>query len=218
MAALIVNLVLIVAVLVLIGVWAFTGARRRRQDRHRQTLERTLILQAFTGAAPASAATPAAAPGRDPGTSTVPAAGPRQLDPASVAALLDLLEGRRPQRRGLLASLVTSPRSIWSAGENAGQQIGRRAMGEELGGDGAQLHRAAAAELVDIHAHDPDDAQREYARYAAALGDPALAELYVRAAAYNAYTGHDQVRQIIEAITGSTPLPEVSDGHASIAS
>lgn len=215
MAALIVNLVLIAAVLVLLGVWAFTSAHRRRQDRRRHAEERTLILQAFTGAAPAQAASPT--PASALVTAADPAAGPQHLDAASIAALLDLLEDRRPQRRGLIAGLVTSPRSIWSVGENAGQQVGRRTMGEEPAGEGgAELYRDAAAELVDIHAHDPHDAQREYARYAAALSDPALAELYVRSAAYSAYADHAEVRQVIEEITGATQLPEVSDGPANI--
>jgi hypothetical protein len=80
----------------------------------------------------------------------------------------------------------------------------------------SELYRDAASELVDIHAHDPADAHTEYTRYAAAVGDPALAELYVRSAAYATYAEHDRVRQVLQDIIGGTRPPEVSDDDASI--
>ena len=138
MAALVVNIVLILAVLVLAAAWLVGAARGRRQGRRQHAEERKLIVQAF-------------------------------LDAASVATLLDLLEERRAPRR---AGLVNGPRGVWAAGARAGQQVGRRTLRErgtpasDDATTGPELYRAAAAELVDIHAHDPHDAQREYRRYA----------------------------------------------------
>ncbi len=136
MAEFVVNLVLIVAVLVPLLAWAFSSSRHRRADRRDHAADRRLILSAFTGAASAPSAQP------DPALTTAPrparssapvAAAPAQLDAASIAALLDLLEDRRPTRHGMIASLFTSPRSAWSAGAKAGQSAGRRTMGERTG-------------------------------------------------------------------------------------
>ena len=80
--------------------------------------------------------------------------------------------------------------------------MGQRADATEQAS--AQLVRAAAGELLDIHAHDPSAAHLEYRRYAAALGDPALAELYVRSAAYGTDAEHDQVRQVVEQIVAGS--------------
>jgi hypothetical protein len=216
MAALVVNIVLILAVLVLAATWLIGAARRRRHGRRQHAEERKLILQAFLGAAtpptpdPAQPAEPAAA--LAPSAAQPTAASPR-LDAASVAALLDLLEERRAPRRGVFAGMVNGPRGVWAAGARAGQQVGRRTMerhGTPAGDNattGPKLYRAAAAELVDIHAHDPHDAQREYRRYAAALADPAVAELYVRSAAYATYADHEQVRQVVEQITSVSQTP-----------
>jgi hypothetical protein len=82
--------------------------------------------------------------------------------------------------------------------------MGQRADATEQAGP--QLVRAAAAELLDIHAHDPSVAHLEFRRYAAALGDPALAELYVCSAAYGAYAEHEQVRQVVEQIVSGPQL------------
>jgi hypothetical protein len=71
---------------------------------------------------------------------------------------------------------------------------------------GAQLYRAAAGEILDIHSHDPSDDRLEYRRYADALGDPALAELYVRSAAYGTYAEHHQARQVSGEIIGRPQL------------
>ena len=103
--------------------------------------------------------------------------------------------------RGVVAGLVTSPRSVWSAGTRAGQTVGRRTMGEPHASDSSEpdseLYREAAAELVDIHTHDPADAHREYVRSAA-------------------YAEHDQVLRVVGDITGTACLPEVSDDAATI--
>lgn len=202
MAEFIVNITLIAAVLILLGIWA-VSASRRRADRREHAAERRLILAAFTGAAaPATLPEAAAEEGeiapatvrparRAARTSPPPAPLAQQpIDATSVAALIDLLENRWPARHGMIAGLFTSPRSVWSAGTRAGQTVGQRSMGDprqRAAADrdtGSGLYRDAANELVDIHAHDPADAHTEYTRYAAALGDPALAELYVRSAAY----------------------------------
>ena len=146
----------------------------------------------------------------------------QQLDPASIVALLDLLEDRKPARRGAFASLFTSPGSVWSAGARAGQSVARNTMGDPGRGEqsdetaGAQLYREAAGELVDNYAHDPADARVQYANYAAAIGDPAMAELYVRSAAYATYAGHDEVAQLVEDITGGEHGPDLSDGATTI--
>lgn len=233
MAEFVVNIALIVAVLLLLGIWAVSSRRHRRADRREHAAERRLILAAFTGAgAPAAdlepedadehdAAPVTARPGRRTGPPLAPAA-QQPLDATSVAALLDLLEDRRPARHGMIAGLFTSPRSVWSAGTRAGQSVGQRSMGEqgqrpaERSDTGSELYRDAATELVDIHAHDPADAHTEYTRYAAAIGDPALAELYVRSAAYAAYADHNQVCQVLADIIGGVQPPEVSDDDASI--
>ena len=144
MAEFVVNVVLIVAVLVLLIAWAVSASRRRRSDRREHAAERRLILGAFTGAGAAptvpveprddDAVTHAARSARcdtRPNSAAAPAA-PQRLDAACVAALFDLLEDRRPARRGVIASLVTSPRSVWSAGIRAGQTIGRRTIGEPV--------------------------------------------------------------------------------------
>lgn len=234
MAEFIVNVALIAAVLVLLVIWLVTATRRRRTDRREHAAERRLILAAFTGAAasPAEIAPADGEPGEQAtprparrAARTNPVAPPvtaQPLDAASVAALLDLLDDRRPARRGMIAGLVTSPRSVWSAGTRAGQSVGQRSMAEPQhhstgGGEtNSELYRDAASELVDIHAHDPGDAHAEYTRYAAAVGDAALAELYVRSAAYATYAEHDQVRQVLDDITGGGQPPEMSDDDASI--
>lgn len=236
MAEFVVNIALIAAVLVLLGIWAVSAHRRRSTDRREHAAERRLILAAFTRAAapsPAPSAGPEPTDDEDevapatvrPGrrgarTSATPAPVTQQpLDAASVAALLDLLEDRRPARHGIVAGLFTSPCSVWSAGTRAGQTVGQRSMGDprqRTGDTGTELYRDAASELVDIHAHDPSDAHTEYSRYAAALGDPALAELYVRSAAYATYADHDQVRQVLDDIIDGVQPPEVSDDDASI--
>jgi hypothetical protein len=212
MAALVVNVVLILAVLVLAAALLIGAARRRRQGRHQNAEERRLILQAFLGAA-ASTSTTAPQPLQPAEPAAAPKTGAVQrLDAESVAALLDLLEEGRPVRRGLFTGQVNGPRAAWAAGARSGRQVGRRTMGEraEPGTDdaaGPGLYRAAAAELVDIHAHDQYDAQLEYRRYAVALGDPALAELYLRSAAYATYPEHQQVRRVLEQITGTAQTP-----------
>ena len=216
MAALVVTIVLILAVLVLVVTWAVGGTRRRRQDRRQHAEERKLILQAFLGAASAA---PAATPETTAAAATTATASGQHLDAASTAALLDLLEDRRPARHGLFAGLVNGPRTIWTAAARAGQSVGRRTTGQRADGieeAGPELYREAAAELVDIHAHDPRDAHRQYRRYADAVGDPALAALYVRSTAYSTYAEHYQVRQVVEQITGTAQPPEVSDDPATI--
>ncbi len=233
MAEFVVNIALIAAVLVLLGIWAVSASRRRRADRREHATERRLILAAFTGAAAPSAepeladdevASTTVRHGRRAARTNPPVAPltPQPLDATSVAALLDLLEDRRPARHGMIAGLLTSPRSVWSAGTRAGQTVGQRSMGDprqrtaDPSDTGTELYRDAASELVAIHAHDPADAHAEYTRYAAALGDPALAELYVRAAAYATYADHDQVRQVLDDIIGGGQPPEVSADDASI--
>jgi len=233
MAEFVVNIALIAAVLVLLGIWAVSAGRGRRADRREHAAERRLILAAFTGAAAPDAlpepeddegeSAPATVrPGRRPTRTSPPAVAQQPLDAASVAALIDLLEDRRPARHGMIAGLFTSPRSVWSAGTRAGQIVGQRSVGDPrqrvaaAGDTGTELYRDAANELVGIHAHDPADAHTEYTRYAAALGDPALAELYVRSAAYATYAEHDQVRQVLDDIIGGVQPPEVSDDDASI--
>ena len=238
MAEFVVNIALIAAVLVLLGIWAVSSARRRRADRREHAAERRLILAAFTGAA-----APAAGPSFDDdqeededapatvrparrATRTSPPRAPlaqQPLDATSVAALLDLLEDRRPARRGMIAGLFTSPRSVWSAGTRAGQSVGQRSMADPhhrsdtpSAAAGGELYREAASELVDIHAHDPGDAHAEYTRYADAIGDPALAELYVRSAAYATYADHDQVRQVLGEILDGVQPPAMSDDDANI--
>ena len=216
MAALVVNIVLILAVLVVVVTWAVGGTRRRRQDRRQHAEVRKLILQAFLGAASAA---PAATPETTAPAATAATASGQHLDAASTAALLDLLEDRRPARHGLFTGLVNGPRAIWTAAAQAGQSVGRRTTGETPAVEevGPELYRAAAAELVDIHAHDPRDAHLQYRRYADAVGTPALAALYVRSTAYSTYAEHDQVRQVVEQITGTAQPPEVSDDAATIA-
>ena len=179
MAELVVNIVLILAVLVLLTASLIGASRRRRQDRRRHAEERRLVLQAFLGAAAAAPTEAAARPPSGP-TRAVSVAGSPQLDAASVATLLDLLEDRRPARRGLITGLISGPRGVWAAGARAGQHVARRTMGQRadpIEQAGPELYRAAARELLDIHAHDPYDARLEYRRYANALGDRALAEL-----------------------------------------
>ena len=228
MTELIVNLTLLLAVLVVAVTLVVGTGRRRRADRRRQNEERSLILQAFVGAA-AQPATPQAPPAvalvEAPATPTVAAADGQRppLDIESVAALLDLLEGRRPARRGLLTGLLNSPRTIWSAGETAGRQAGQRTMAGTRPGDegdvGAEPYRDAATELVEIHGHHPGDARQQYQRYAAALGDAALAELYVRSGAYNAYPDDPaRVADTVQEITQVAGDEEVSDAGAIIGS
>ena len=205
MAELVVNLVLILAVLVLLTASLIGATRRRRHDRRQHAEERRLILQAFLGAA----AKPSEAAPQPPSEATRAgsAAAPHQLDAASVATLLELLEDRRPARRGLFTGLVSGPRGVWAAGARAGQQVGRRTMTQRADGAaqaGPQLYRAAAGEILDIHTHDPSEARLEYRRYADALGDAALAELYVRSAAHDAYTEHHHARQVVEQIIGGS--------------
>jgi hypothetical protein len=215
MAALVVNIALILAVVVLVATCAVGGIRRRRQHRRQHAEQGTLILQAFLGAAAMSPGTPPA-PSGDPAPTGQPAA--PQLDAASVAALLDMLEDRRTARRGLFAGLVNGPHTIWAAADQAGQSVGRRTMGQTPAGEqvGPELIRAAAAELIHIHAHDPHAAQLEYRRYADAAGDPALAALYVRSAANSTHAEHDHLRKVVEQITGAAQPPEASDDAATI--
>ncbi len=205
MAELVVNIVLILAVLMRLTASLIGATRRRRQDRRRHAEERRLVLQAFLGAAAAAPTEAAARPPSDP-TRAVSTAGSHQVDAAFVATLLDLLEDRRQARRGLITGLISGPRGVWAAGARAGQHVARRTMGQHADpiGAGPELYRAAARELLDIHAHDPYGASLEYHRYADALGDPALAELYVRSAAYGSYAEHRQARQVVEQIVGGS--------------
>lgn len=228
MAEFLVNVALIAALLVLLIIWAVTAGRRRRADRREHAAERRLILAAFTAAAPQAEIaatedeTDEPAPPRPARRATTNPAAQQPLDAASVTALLNLLEDRHPARRGMIAGLLTSPRSVWSAGTRAGQRVGQPSMPRPQhhkaprGERAAELYRAAASELVDIHAHDPGDAHAEYTRYAAAVGDPALAELYVRSAAYATYPEHDQVHPVLQDIIGDPRPPDVSDDDASI--
>jgi hypothetical protein len=207
MAEFVVNIVLILTLLVLLTAALIGALGRRRRERRQHAEERRLILQAFL----AAAAEPTKAAPEPPGDATrmASAAVPHQLDAASVARLLDLLEDRRPARRGALTGLVSGPRGVWAAGARAGQHVVRRTLGQRADATeqaGPQLVRAAARELLDIHAHDPSAAHLEYRRYAAALGDPALAELYVRSAAYGTYAEHDHVRQVVEQIVSGPQL------------
>lgn len=203
MAQFVVNVTLIVALFLLLIVWAVSTSRRRRFARREHAEERRLILSAFTSAAgvrtevdddgddhdgePAASAAP---PPTRAGT-TPPHA--QQLDATSVAALLDLLEDRRPPaRRGMIAGLFTSPRSVWSAGTRAGQSIGRYTMGESEQGHhtrNSNLCREAAAELVDIHAHDPNDARRQY----------------------DAHADHNQVAQVVTDVTSAPAATDPQD-------
>jgi hypothetical protein len=216
MTELVVNIVLILAVLVLLTASLIGAIRRRRQDRRQHAEERRLIVQAFLGAA----AKPTEAVPEPPSEATraVSAiAPPQHLDADSVATLLDLLEDRRPARRGLFTGLVNGPRSVWAAGARAGQHIGGRTMGRRADGidetTGPQLYRAAAREILDVHAHDPRDAQLEYRRYTDAVGDPALAELYVRSAAHATYGEPDKARLVVEQITSADSSPRTDPTH-----
>ena len=219
MTELIVNLALLLAVLVVVVTLAIGGLRRRRTERLRQNDERSLILQAFIAAAPPPFAPSPAAAQPDvtpPAAVPNPVGQPSQLDVQSVAALLDLLEGRPPTRRGLARSVISSPRSIWSAGETAGRQAGQRTMAGSRPGpaDNAagELYRDAATELVEIFGYDPRDAHEQFQRYAAAIGDPGLAELYVRSAAYSAHPDNPStVSAVVHEITRSLRVQEVSD-------
>jgi hypothetical protein len=130
MAEFVVNVMLIGALLLLLIIWAVSAGRRRRHSRREHAEERRLILSAFTGAGATSTALSTV---EVEGPVTSPAAPAQLLDAVSVAALLDLLEDRRPARRGLVAGLFTSPRSVWSAGTRAGQHIGRYTIGEQNG-------------------------------------------------------------------------------------
>jgi hypothetical protein len=236
MAEFVVNLVLFAAILVLLLAWGLSSARRRRRARHEHREDRRAVLAALTGTLGPCAEDrhpdhaeldlAAADRGRPPLRAGEVGAGVAQLDQASLAALLDLLEERRRPRHGLISGLIASPRSVWSAGTRAGQTLAQRSTGATAdqpreAADGA-LYREAAAELVDIHAHDPADASRQYAHYAAAVGDPRLAELYLRAAAYASNRDHVDVRAVLDQITGATTQPdtppkkELSDGDASI--
>ncbi len=227
MAKFVVNVTLIAALLVLLVGWAVTATRRRRHARGEHAQQRQLILSAFTAAAGATPAVvddldnddlddtpPTGQPSRAAHSASVVPAPTRPLDAESIAALLDVLEDRRPIRRGAITGLFTSPRSVWSAGTRAGQSIPRHATGKPDRAEhvGAELYREAAGELVDIYAHNPDDARNQYASYAAAVGDPALAEIYVRSAAYATYADHSDVAQVVDEITRrATHPPEVSD-------
>ena len=237
MAKFVVNIVLLAAVLLLLIVWGIAAARRRRQARREHREDRRLILAAISGAAPTTTLdgddplddehddvpgdrqSRARATRRGPAGRTGSAA-VQQLDAESLAALLDLLEDRRPARRGLVAGLFTSPRSVWSAGTRAGQNAARRTMGEPDGAQqrsgGSALYREAAAELIDIHAQNPAAARREYTHFAAALGDPTLAQLYVRSAAYASYGDHDDIHDVVAEITAAAALrpPATSDRAA----
>jgi hypothetical protein len=127
MAALVVNIVLILAVLVLLATWAIGGIRRPRQDRRQHAKDRTLILRALFGVGTQASGTTTQPPTVETAPTGPP--GPQHLDGTSVAALLDLLDDRRPTRRGLFAGLVKGPRGIWDAGTRAGQNIGRHTTG-----------------------------------------------------------------------------------------
>jgi len=132
MAEFVVNVVLLVAVLVLLIAWAVNAGRRRRRERREHAAQRSLILAAVAAApvVPAVLSEDGEPTHTDVVGSSSPAVptAPGQADDASVAALLDLLEDRHPVHRGLLANLVTSPRSVWSAGARAGQSVGRRTV------------------------------------------------------------------------------------------
>jgi hypothetical protein len=227
MAEFVVNVTLIAALLVVGVVWAISASRRRRRARRAHAAQRRLILSAFTAAADR---TPAVLDDRDEdeviedlvdtvqrsrgGRVTSRGASrpvlPQQLDATSIAALLELLEHRSPGRRGAVRGLFTSPSSVWSAGARAGQSIGHYTTGvrdRSEQSDGAELYREAAGELLDIYVHDVDEARSQYASYAAAVGDHALAELYVRSAAYATYGEHGEVAQVVEEITRATIGP-----------
>lgn len=215
MTELIVNLALLLAVVVVIVTLTAGGIRRRRVDQRRQNDERSLILQAFVGAAAQppvpSTSHPTAQP--DVLTALQPAGQRPPLDVESVAALLNLLEGRQPARRGFVTSLTSSPRSIWSAGETAGRQAGQRTMAglrpAPANDIGVELYREAATELVEIHGHDPRDASEQYQRYATAIGDPSLAELYVRSATHHAHPDNpSHVATVVDEIIRLTRAQE----------
>ena len=73
-------------------------------------------------------------------------------------------------------------------------------------------HGPAATELVEIFGYDPRDAHEQFQRYAAAIGDPALAELYVRLAAYSAHPDNPStVTAVVDEITRSLRVQEMSD-------
>lgn len=221
MTELIFNLALLLAFFVVVVTVTVGSLRRRRADRRRQDDERSLILQAFVGAAtqPTTPSTPHLTAQSDvPPAAAVPtpARQRHQLDVESVAALLDLLEGRQPARRGLVSGLISSPRTIWSAGETAGRQAGQRTMAgirsRPADDISVQLYREAAAELVQIYSQNPRDAHEQYQRYAAVLGDPVLAELYVRSAAYAVHPYNpSHLATVVDEITRSVLAQEVSD-------
>lgn len=219
MAEFVMNIVLILAVLVLLVALLIGATRRRHRERRQRADERRLILCALLGTA---AGPTEAAPESPQATGEVVSVTASQpLDAASIAGLLDLIEDRRPTRRGLFAGLVDGSRGVWNAGARAGQHVGHRSMGQRAEGiqeAGPRLYRAAAREVLDIHAHDPVAALLEYRRYADALGDPALAELYVRAAAHATYDDTDQVRLAVEQITGApgTSRPGAPNGTPTI--
>jgi hypothetical protein len=207
MAAFVVNIVLILAVLVLVMAWLIGSARRRRDDRRQHAEERRLIMQAFLLAATTTEAAPETSEPPAPATPTV--ASPIQhLDAASVAVLLDLLEDRRSPRRRPFAGLITGPRGVWTAGTRAGEHVASRTRGERvrIGAERVEpgLYRAAAREILDIHAHNPREAHLKYRRYADALGDPALAELHLRSAAHATCGASDAVRLVVEQITNAS--------------
>lgn len=132
MAEFIVNTALFTAALVLLIARAVTNRRRRQRDRRERAAERRAILAAFTTAVapePRSHDTDprATVPAPPHPEATRPAPG-ATLDAESLTALLELLEDRRPSRHGLLAGLVASPRSVWTAGVRAGQSVGVRTM------------------------------------------------------------------------------------------
>jgi hypothetical protein len=131
MSEFLVNLVLILAALTLLLVWAVSASRRRSRERRQHFEDRRAILAALAGVA-----APAAHPPSDDHDSTIGGSAPQaavaeQLDAAAVTALLDLLEDRRPASRGAVASLISCPRSVWSASTRAGQGLGRRSKLEQ---------------------------------------------------------------------------------------
>jgi hypothetical protein len=214
MAAFVVNIVLILAVLVLVMAWLIGATRRRRHDRRQHAEERRLILQAFL-----HAATPTeAAPETSETTPTMKPTPPPHIGAGSVTALLDMLEDPRPPRRRPFAKLITGPRGVWTAGTRAGEHVARRTRGERvrIGAERVEpeLYRAAAREILDIHAHNPREAHLEYRRYADALGDPALAELHLRSAAHATYGEPDAVRLVVEQITNASLSHRTSTPNA----
>jgi hypothetical protein len=156
MAEFVTNIALLVALLVLLILASALTVRRRHDDRRRHEQQRRLL----TALLDHPATTPGRATPHDANANLLdptPVNGP-PLDAASLIDLLSLLEDRQPRdRRGLLARLATSPRSVWTAASAAGQRAGWRVVGAPAGKAigkmvGAEPYRAAAPDPVNIHA------------------------------------------------------------------